>query len=183
MNQEKIKNLIELSKQDDKVAFRQLVEICQPFVFRLAFRLLCCADDAKDIVQETFIRVWIHLNKYHFRNSFSTWLYKITCNLCFDKLRSMKLSPNNATISIELSELVTPDESDIEQNIINNELIKRIITLTNELSPKQRLVFTLRDIEGLELEEVQEITGLSNAKIKSNLYLARQYVREKIKNI
>jgi RNA polymerase sigma-70 factor (ECF subfamily) len=183
MNQEKIKNLIERSKQDDKVAFRQLVEICQPFVFRLAFRLLCCEEDAKDIVQETFIRVWIYLNKYHYRNRFSTWLYKITCNLCYDRLRSMKLSPNNVTISVDLSELVIPDESDIEQTIINSELIKWIITLTNDLSPKQRLVFTLRDIEGLELDEVQKITGLSNAKIKSNLYLARQYIREKLKNI
>ena len=180
MNQDKIRKLIERSKQHDRIAFRQLVETCQPFVFRLAFRLLCCEEEAKDIVQETFIKVWLHLQKYNNRNRFSTWLYKITCNLCYDRLRSMKWSPVNTVESINLSDLALFDESDIEQTIINSELIKYITALTYELSPKQRLVFTLRDIEELELEEVREITGMSNAKIKSNLYLARQYIRKRI---
>ena len=182
MNQKKIEDLIERSKQHDKVAFRQLVEICQPFVFRIAFRLLCCEEETKDIVQETFIRVWLHLHKYNYRNRFSTWLYKITCNLCYDRLRSMKLLPGNVATSVDLSKLVIPDECDIEQTIINSELIKWITTLTYDLSPKQRLVFTLRDIEGLELDEIREITGMSSAKIKSNLYLARQYIRKRIEN-
>ena len=68
----------------------------------------------------------------------------------------------------------------MEQVIINSDLKKWMIALTDDLSPKQRLVFTLRDIEELELDEVREITGLSNEKIKSNLYLARQYIRKKI---
>ena len=70
----------------------------------------------------------------------------------------------------------------MEQVIINSDLKKWMIALTDDLSPKQRLVFTLRDIEELELDEVREITGLSNEKIKSNLYLARQYIRNKFEN-
>ena len=182
MNQEKIENLIERSKQHDKVAFRQLVEMCQPFVFRISFRLLCCEEEAKDIVQEVFIRVWLHLHKYNYRNRFSTWLYKITCNLCYDRLRSMKPLSSNVVTSVDWSILDIPDECDVEQTIINSELIKWITTLTHDLSPKQRLVFTLRDIEELELDEIRKITGMSNAKIKSNLYLARQYIRKKIEN-
>ena len=182
MNQDKIKNLIERSKQNDQVAFRKLVETCQPFVFRLAFRLLCNEEEAKDIVQETFIKVWINLHKYNYRNRFSTWLYKITCNLCYDRLRSMKSSPGYVAERVDLSDLTIPDDCDIEQSMINSELVKWITMLTYDLSPKQRLVFTLRDLEDLELEKIREITGMSNEKIKSNLYLARKYIRERIKN-
>ena len=70
----------------------------------------------------------------------------------------------------------------MEQVIINSDLKKWMIALTDDLSPKQRLVFTLRDIEELELDEMREITGLSHEKIKSNLYLARQYIRNKFEN-
>ena len=178
MNLEKIEDLVERSKQHDTAAFRQLVEICQPFVFRLAFRLLCNEEESKDIVQETFIRVWLHLHRYHHGARFSTWLYKIACNLCYDRLRAMKRSVTN----IDLSEIDLPDDHDIEQSLVNRNLKEWIITLTHDLTPKQRLVFTLRDIEGMELEEVKKITGMSGAKIKSNLYLARQYIRKKIDN-
>ena len=182
MNQEKIENLVERSKQHDAVAFRQLVETCQPFVFRLAFRLLHCEEEAKDIVQERFIKVWINLYKYHHRNLFSTWLYKIACNLCYDRLRAIKRSQGNVTNYIDLSELDVLADNDVEQSVINRNLIEWITVLTNDLTPKQRIVFTLRDIEELELEEVQKITGMTGAKIKSNLYLARQYIRKRIKN-
>jgi RNA polymerase sigma-70 factor (ECF subfamily) len=176
MNQEKIENLVERSKQHDMAAFRQLVETCQPFVFRLAFRLLCNDDEAKDIVQETFIRIWLHLDRYRNHARFSTWLYTIVCNLCYDRLRTMKRSPSHT----DLSELNIPDDHDLEQSVINQNLKEWITVLTQDLSPKQRLVFTLKDIEGLELEDVEKITGMSRAKIKSNLYLARQYIRQRI---
>jgi len=176
MNLEKIENLVERSKQRDMAAFRQLVETCQPFVFRLAFRLLCCEEEAKDIVQETFIRVWLHLDRYHHGARFSTWLYKIACNLCYDRLRTMKRTQGN----IDLSELDVPDDHDVEQSVINRNLKEWIITLTHDLTPKQRLVFTLRDIEEMELDEIKKITGMSGTKIKSNLYLARQYIRKRI---
>ena len=182
MNTEKIEILVERSKQGDMAAFRQLVETCQPFVFRLAFRLLCCEEEAKDIVQETFIRVWLHLNKYHHGARFSTWLYKIACNLCYDRLRAMNRSPGNAVTGIDLSGLDVPADHNIEQLVINRNLKEWIIVLTHNLTPKQRLVFTLRDIEGMELEEVKKITGMSGETIKSNLYLARQYIRKRIEN-
>ncbi|MDR1154041.1 MAG: RNA polymerase sigma factor [Bacteroidales bacterium] len=180
MNSEKIENLVERSKQRDTAAFRQLVEASRPLVFRLAFRLLCSEDEAKDIVQETFIRVWLHLHRYQNHTRFSTWLYRIACNLCYDRLRTMKRSQGAFSTGIDLSEWDTPDGDDVEQSVINRDLKELITALTHDLTPKQRLVFTLRDIEGLELEEVREITGMSGAKIKSNLYLARQYIRNKI---
>jgi RNA polymerase sigma-70 factor (ECF subfamily) len=156
------------------------VETFQPFVYMVAFRLLCNDDEAKDVVQETFIRIWLHLHRFDHRNRFSTWLYKIACNLCYDRLRAMTRLSGNAATSIVLSELDVPDDHDIEQSLINRNLKEWITTLTYDLTPKQRLVFTLKDIEGLELEEVKKITGMSGAKIKSNLYLARQYIRKQL---
>ena len=179
MNSEKIEHLIEQSKKNDAAAFRQLVEAFQPLVFRLAFRLLCNNDEAKDIVQETFIRVWLHLHKYRHGTRFSTWLFKIACNLCYDRIRVIKRSQ---TTDLDLSRLDVAVDDDVEQSFINRDLAEWITALTHNLSPKQRMVFTLRDIEGLELDEIKKITDLSNAKIKSNLYLARQYIRKRIEN-
>jgi RNA polymerase sigma-70 factor (ECF subfamily) len=178
MNPEKIETLIEQSRLRNTVAFGQLVETFQPMVFRLAFRMLADEHDAKDIVQETFIRVWIHLHRYKNHTRFSTWIYKIACNLCYDHIRAMKRLPDMHVAPSDLNTIVADD--DIEQSLINRDLAKLIVSITNNLTPKQRLVFTLRDIEALELAEVREITGMSLEKIKSNLYLARQYIRKKI---
>ncbi len=183
MNPEKIEELIERSKQDDTTAFRQLVESFQPLVFRLAFRMLCCEEEAKDVVQETFVKVWLHLHQYKNQFRFSTWIYKITSNLCYDKIRSMKKFKKGIMVDIGLPGMDIPSGENIERSMINQELKELITTLTHNLTPKQKLIFTLRDIEGLELEEVKEITGMSGAKIKSNLYLARQYIKNKLNEI
>ena len=182
MNSEKIEHLIEQSKKNDTAAFRQLVETFQPLVFRLAFRLLCNDDEAKDIVQETFTKVWLHLNKFRHGAKFSTWLYKIACNLCYDRLRAIKRSQGYSTTDFDLSQLDVASDQDMEQEFINRNLADWINALTHNLSPKQKMVFTLKDIEGMELDEIKKITGMSGAKIKSNLYLARQYIRKKIEN-
>ena len=93
MNQEKIQELVSRSQQDDKRAFALLVSEFQPLVFRLAFRLLCDEEEARDITQETFVKVWLSLKTYNQKNRLSTWLYKITCNTCYDRLRSLRHSP------------------------------------------------------------------------------------------
>ena len=177
MNPDKTTQLIERSKQNDTEAFRELVAEYQPFVFRLGFRLLCDEDEAKDIVQDTFVKVWLNLYKYKNQFRFSTWICKIACNLCYDRLRAKKHLQNN----IEISEQISGEN--IELSIINKELGELIIGMTRYLSPKQKLVFTLRDIECLEIDDIKVITGLSAEKIKSNLYLARQYIRNRINEI
>ena len=182
MQQSTVKELIELSRQNDAQAFRKLVEAHQSLVYTLAFRLLCNEEDAKDIVQETFIKAWKHLDRYKTELKFSTWLYTIAANQCYDKLKKAK---NNYSLSLDdlntISEFISNEN--IEKTIINAELAQIISSVTNELTPKQKLVFTLRDLEGLEIEEIESITSLSSAKIKSNLYLARHYIRKKLENL
>jgi len=178
MDQSTLNNLIELSMQNDDKAFRQIVENYQSMIYSLAFRLLCNEEEAKDTVQETFIRVWINLAKYQTDKTFSTWLYKIATNLCLDKLKSSKHFYQNGNIDETLNNLIASEN--VEQTIINSELGNIIHRLTNELTPKQKVVFTLRYLEGLEVDEIVQITGMTPGKIKSNLFLARQTIRIKL---
>ena len=178
MLQEQIKVLIERSRSGDKKAFEKLVIEFQTTVFRLAFRILCNEDEAKDIVQETFIKVWLNLDKYRAQYSFVTWIYKIVCNLCYDSLR--KINYRFETIHDDFHQV---SADDVEQSIINNDLKSLIIMFTKQLTPKQKLVFTLSEIEELSVEEIELITGLSPEKIKSNLYLAKKQIKEKMNKI
>jgi RNA polymerase sigma-70 factor (ECF subfamily) len=182
MHQSSVQELIILCRQNDAQAFRKLVDVHQSMVYTLAFRLLCNDEDAKDIVQETFIKVWKHLDNFKIELKFSTWLYTIAANQCYDKLKKAK---QNYILRLDDQDHIREfiSNENIEKKVINDELSYIISSLTHDLTPKQKLVFTLHDLEGLETEEIMSITGLSAGKIKSNLYLARQYIRKKIENI
>jgi RNA polymerase sigma-70 factor (ECF subfamily) len=140
--------------------------------------MLCNEEEAKDTVQETFIKVWLNLEHYHTDKKFSTWVYAIATNLCLDKLKSSKhIYQSNATDEALLNQI---SEDNVEQSMINSELGDIILRLTSGLTPKQKMVFTLRYLEDIEIDEIVQITGLTPAKIKSNLFLARQTIRRKL---
>jgi RNA polymerase sigma-70 factor, ECF subfamily len=178
MDDATLNDLIESSKRNDEKSFRKIVEGYQSMVYSLAFRLLCNEEEAKDTVQDTFIRVWMNLTKYNPTHKFSTWLYTIASNLCLDKLKSSKHYIQSFAIDEKLNNLISSEN--VEQKLINSELGEIILALTNELTPKQKIVFTLRYLEDLEVEEIVKITSLSPEKIKSNLFLARQTIRQKL---
>jgi len=179
MDKSTLSDLIERSKLNDEKAFRKIVEGHQAMIYSVAFRILCHEEEAKDIVQETFIRVWMNLTNFQADKKFSTWLYAIATNLCLDKLKASKHRFKTDSIDERSFDLISSDNT--EQKLINSELGKVISSLTNELTPKQKIVFTLRYMEELEVDEIIKITGLSAEKIKSNLFLARQTIREKLK--
>ncbi|MDR3286018.1 MAG: sigma-70 family RNA polymerase sigma factor [Prevotellaceae bacterium] len=179
MEKNELNNLIVLSIKNDSKAFRKIVEHYQNMVYCVAFRMLCNEEDAEDIVQETFIKLWKNLKKYNDNYKLSTWLYSISVNLCLDKLKSTK------TIHINLSEndfIGIFSSENPEQKLINSDIAKLISTLTNKLTPKQKMVFTLRFIEGLDTNEIVKITKMTPKKIKYNLYLARKKMKEILKN-
>lgn len=182
MQQSNIAEFVKLSRENDSQAFRKLVEAHQQMVFRLAFRMLCNEDDARDITQETFIKVWKNLHKYNTEMKFSTWLYAIATNICLDQLRKTKHKPYVQSNFENATELFISDENN-EQTYINKQLSEVISGLSANLSSKQKIVFTLRDLEGLEIDEIIEITGLTASKIKSNLFLARQSIRKEMENL
>jgi len=184
MDHQTVKLLITHSIHGDTVSFRKLVELHQQYAYAAAFKLLCNDYEAEEIVQEAFIRVWKHLKDFKQDMRFGTWLYKIVVNLCYDKIKANKVRNNRVHCDLENSVILNQASSEnIENNLINHDLAKIISFLTGELTPKQKLVFTLTELEDLSVEEITVITGMSPGKIKSNLYCARQTIKDKLVRI
>lgn len=179
MENQEIVKYVSLSKQGNKQAFSILVQYFQPKIFGVTFRMLCNEEEAKDAMQDTFIKAWMQLETYRNDYQFSTWLYKIASNVCLDKMKSAERK-----LSVKISDSTNYElnsETNLESEIINKDLTEKIKVITNSLSTKQKMLFTLRYLEGLEVDEITQITGLSAVKIKNNLYLARQSVTKQMK--
>ena len=168
-------------RRGDKEAFRAIVQCYQRMLFTLAARLLCNEDDAKDVVQETFIKVWLNLSHYDEHQNFRTWIYTIATRLCIDRLLQRTWEAPMPDDEEYFAQYVAEDKTDLP--LENNQLLSILHTLVAKLSDKQRIVFTLIYLENLSTEEVVRLTGLDAAKIKSNLYVARRTIQEQLKRL
>lgn len=159
-------------------AFNLLIRHYQSYAFAIAFRLLCNEQDAKDVVQESFIRIWKNLHRFDHRAKFTTWMYKIATNISLDRLRTNKRYSQifSVTDTEEISETMRDDHA-IDEIYSNEQLAQIIMKLTADLPTKQRLVFILRDLEDLTIEEVCKISGLTIGSVKTNLHYARRTIR------
>ncbi len=159
-----------------------LVEKYQQQAFNLAFRMLGDEDEARDIVQDSFIKIWEKFNTYNDKEKFSSWMYRIVSNTAIDSIRSQKRRP---AISLEnlIPETLAAAEGGIDIILENREAGELIRLITAGLPEKQQLIFSLRDLQGLSQKEVQEICGMAETAIKSNLYHARKAIREKLSAI
>jgi RNA polymerase sigma-70 factor (ECF subfamily) len=150
-------------------------------VFSLALKMLCDEEEAKDMVQETFIRVWQGIKGFDTQKTFSTWVYTIASRLCIDRLKRAR-----KVVALPEDELVLrrfASDGDEQLSLENKEWVSIVRTLAENLSDKQRLVFTLCQLEGLPSAEVEQITGLDARQMKSNLYVARQTIRKRLNNL
>lgn len=168
--------LIEECRGGNLNNFRKLVEETTPFVYSVAYRMLGDADQAKDAVQETMVTVWQQLGKLRAAGTYKTWVYRIVINKCYDHLRNrkrnMEHSANERTWEL-LSETISQWPSSELEHI---ETAKIITILTNRLSPKQKAVFVLSELEDMTSDEISAITGMSKLAIKANLYYARKSI-------
>ncbi len=171
-----INSIIAKCKEGNQDAFAILCEHYYSYAFRISFRILANEEDAKDTVQEAFIKIWRHISKYSTRVKFTTWMYTIITNLCIDKMRKQK---SFSSISSEEA-LMKVDLNNQGVHFNNKDLAEIITCIAKTLSAKQRVIFTLRDLEGLEMGEIKKITGLPSDTIKSNLCHARKAIREKL---
>ena len=171
-------DIITRCQQGEKDAFRWVVQTHQRMLFSLALKMLCDEEEAKDMVQETLIRVWQSIRTYNPEKPFTTWIYTIASRLCLDRLKRM-----SRIVAVPDDEMVVrrfATESDSLRALENQEWVSIVRTMAEGLSDKQRLVFTLCQLEGLSSEEAQEITGLDARQVKSNLYVARQTIRKRL---
>lgn len=168
-------------RKGDKKAFRWVVQTYQHLAFSLALKMMADEEEAKDVVQETFIRVWLNLSEYDPRRPFTTWLYTIASHLCLDRLKSVKAYRLLPKDEEALQRFASGDDS--QRALENQEWISIVRLLAEGLSAKQRLVFTLCQLEGLTSAEVEQITGLDASQVKNNLYVARQTIRKRLKEL
>lgn len=174
-------DIISRCQQGDREAFRWVVQTHQRMIFSLALKMLCDEEDAKDMVQETFIRVWQSIRSFDSQKTFSTWVYTIASRLCIDRLKRAR-----KVVALPEDELVLrrfASDGDEQLSLENKEWVSIVRTLAESLSDKQRLVFTLCQLEGLPSAEVEQITGLDARQVKSNLYVARQTIRKRLNDL
>ncbi|HMJ70068.1 MAG TPA: sigma-70 family RNA polymerase sigma factor [Cyclobacteriaceae bacterium] len=145
-------------------------------LFRFAFRLLGSSEEAKDVVQEVFIKVWNGRDQIASIDNMEAWCMRITRNLSLDKIRARQ---RKATDSIEDSFDIQQDTHTPYEAAENKESMQRISQLIASLPEKQRQVMHLRDVEGYSYNEICEILELDMNQVKVSLFRARNAVREK----
>ncbi len=173
--------IITRCQRGDKAAFREVVQSCQRMVFSLSLKMLADEEEAKDVVQETFIRVWQGIRSYDPQKPFRTWLYTIATRLCLDRLKRQKPVVPLPDDERMLHRFASDDNS--QRQMENAEWAAIVRLLAEGLSEKQRVAFTLCQLEGLSLQEAEEMTEMDTRQLKSNLYVARQTIRKRLKDL
>lgn len=177
---------IRAAQAGDAEAFERLVRSYDQQVLRLAMNLLRDPEDAHDVYQETFLRVFRNLGNFRFDCQFSTWLYRIATNLCLDLLRKRKARrTEQATVETDegvVDRLEAVAEArpagDPQRAALNRELRSSIEQALAGLTPRERLVFELRHYQGMRLKEIGETLGSSEEAAKNCLFRATQKMRQ-----
>lgn len=171
-------DLIRRCAQGDEAALQALFARYQGMVYELLFRMLGSRDDADELLPDVFLKVWHGAGRFQSRSDPATWIYRIAANACIDRLRRRP-----ALASVSLEELAEgPDAPavrfDPDRRLILAETCARLQAGLMALPPEDRLLITLYHLQGRSYEEIQAITGLSYARLKSRLFRARQRLRE-----
>ncbi len=183
MSTEEEARIIEQAKQGDAGAIRKLVDEYAPVIFRFSYSICRNQDRAEHATQETFLSILKKLDQFDNRSKFSTWLYTIVSNHCLMLARSEK---TRRTVSLDDEENTLPEipvehwEHDPGAAVESADLKQHLDAAIDKLAPEYKVVFVLRDIEGLSTEEVAGITNLSVPAVKSRLHRARAFLRNEL---
>lgn len=184
----KDEDLIKLSLAGDTGAFEELMEKYQHKIYSLAYRYMGNEEDASDMAQEALVKAYRSLHGFKGDSSFSTWIYRITANVCIDELRKRKRTLH----MISLDEPVaTMDGDEIERDITDHsptadilyerkELEDYLQSLINTLKPDHKSAIILRDVMGFSYEEIAEILQCSVGTVKSRISRGRGILRKKL---
>jgi len=176
-------NLISNIQAGDTDAFEEIVTKYEKQIYNLALRYSGNPDDALDISQDVFLRVYKNIHTFKGQSKFSTWLYQIATNICIDHCRKnskkkessiLYFDENGEEQEIEFPDISYAPEQVFEQQEIQEELTRCIDLLGDE----HRLILTLRDIEGLTYQEIGIILSMEQGTVKSRLFRAREKLRK-----
>ena len=177
---------LEALRSGDRAEFARLVETHYEMIYRLSIRMVNNPQDAEDILQETYLKAYRHLKGFDGRSSVSTWLYRIATNEALMFLRRQKPGEMSIDEPLEEGESDQPPIQIVdwcclpEETLLSSESRAYLDEAITRLSPSLRVVFVLRDIQGLSTQETGEVLDLSETAVKTRLSRARLRLREEL---
>jgi RNA polymerase sigma-70 factor (ECF subfamily) len=168
--------LISRAQKGDNIAFEQLVMKYDRIVLNIAYGYRNSKEDAQDIYQEVFIRVYKNLSGFQFKSEFSTWLFRITTNVCISYKRKVN-RPNHFSLDDEnnsstISNIPVEDSLLPDNVFVNTEFGNKINKALNTLSPNQKMSFLLKHHEGYKIKEIAGLMSCKEGTIKKYLFEA-----------
>lgn len=178
--------LIRAAQQGDQLAFEELVHLYDQNVLRLALNLVRSEEDARDVYQEAFLKIYRSLPSFRFECSFYTWIYRIVTNICLDHLRKRTVRKEDSPVltrddgeTTDLFDLVEERRADMnpERSLLSRELGWKIEIAMNRLTPRERVVFELKHYQGLKLRTIGDMLQTTEETVKNCLFRATQKLR------
>jgi RNA polymerase sigma-70 factor (ECF subfamily) len=171
--------LVRRVQDRDEMAFREIVERYQAKVFSIIFGILRNHNDAEDIAQQVFSKIYFSIKNFDFRSSLLTWIYKITVNECYDYLRKKRVRKlvyesdfsEEDALRMENSDTATDQALPVDTRLAQRDLV---VKLLDKLSEDDRTLLLLKEVEGHSVEELSQMTGMNENTIKVKLFRARQ---------
>ncbi len=186
------RSLVAEAQAGNRAAFEELVHRYDRDVLRLALNLMKRPEDARDVYQEAFLKVYRNLHRFRFECSFYTWLYRIVTNVCLDQLRRRQARPEDQAPE---SHSANHDEGipdfferqrenrpalDPERQLFGKEIQARIAAAMERLSPRERVVFELKHYQGLKLRAIGDALGTTEETVKNSLFRATRKLRSQL---
>jgi RNA polymerase sigma-70 factor (ECF subfamily) len=178
--------LIEAAKKGDINAFNKLIKNYTQMIYSFSFKICRDEEKAKSTLQDTLINIYKSLKTFDGKSKFSTWIYRVVANNCLMLRRNNKsgrfVSVEDLQIDSDTDYFVSSFKDIPSKDMLNNELKEKLDEAIKKLPLKYRMVFLLRDVEGLSIEETKNILNLSVPVIKSRLYRARNFLRNELQD-
>jgi len=180
------RELVRRAQHGDKESFEVLVRKHQGRVFAVAGGILRNREDVEDIAQQVFLKAYFSLKRFDQRSAFSTWLYKITVNECWDLLRKRKVRPlvYESELTEEQAHLYQSTEQktegapDVSDQLETRQQLDQWLDCLEE---RDRVMLVLKEVQGFTVEEIAEIMGINGNTVKVRMFRARQRIAERIR--
>jgi RNA polymerase sigma-70 factor, ECF subfamily len=186
------RTLVEQAQAGSRAAFEELVRRYDRDVLRLALNLMKRTEDARDVYQEAFLKVFRNLHRFRFECGFYTWLYRIVTNVCLDHLRRRQARPEDQAPETHPSQFEDGNVDfferqreyratlDPERNLLGQEIKVRLAAAMERLSPRERIVFEMKHYQGLKLRAIGDVLGTSEETVKNSLFRATRKLRTEL---
>jgi RNA polymerase sigma-70 factor, ECF subfamily len=186
------RSLVAEAQAGNRAAFEALVHRYDRDVLRLALNLMRRPEDARDVYQEAFFKVYRNLHRFRFECSFYTWLYRIVTNVCLDHLRRRQARPEDQAPEVNPSqgedgitnffERQREDRAtlDPERRLMGKEILHRLALAMERLSPRERVVFEMKHYQGLKLRAIGDALGTTEETVKNSLFRATRKLRTQL---